>query len=133
MRNLRKLDRFRVTAELPRQMLGKNGEPLDERFNGAFVVRMEITTELGTKTWVWLKVLASADGGWDHVSVSCIDRCPTWHEMELAKRLFFEDDETAMQLHVPRKDHINNHPFCLHLWRPRSRFKQIPMPPKGMV
>ena len=78
-----------------------------------------------------LAIIASWADGWDHVSVSRKDRCPTWDEMETVKRLFFSDDEIAMQLHVPPSDHINVHPYCLHLWRPHSA--DIPMPPKGMV
>jgi hypothetical protein len=67
-----------------------------------------------------LAIIASNGMGWDHVSVSRADRCPTWDEMELVKRLFFKDDECAMQLHVPPSDHINCHPNCLHLWRPQT-------------
>lgn len=78
-----------------------------------------------------LGIIASWVDGWDHVSVSRKDRCPTWDEMETVKRLFFTDDETAMQLHVPPSDHINVHPYCLHLWRPHGA--AIPMPPQGMV
>lgn len=78
-----------------------------------------------------LKVIASSGEGWDHVSVSLPHRCPTWDEMEHVKRLFFRDDETAMQLHVPPTDHINVHPFCLHLWRPQG--VEIPRPPGWMV
>jgi hypothetical protein len=47
------------------------------------------------------------------------------------KRLFFREDETAMQLHVPATDHINCHPHCLHLWRPTE--VEIPRPPAIMV
>jgi len=79
-----------------------------------------------------LKVVASADAGWDHVSVSLPDRCPTWQEMEHVKRLFFFDHETAMQLHVPTSDHIDCHPNCLHLWRPHAPV-EIPRPPGWMV
>jgi hypothetical protein len=80
---------------------------------------------------VFLRVIASTGEGWDHVSVSLSDRCPTWAEMEFIKRLFFEDDETAFQLHVPPRDHVNNHPFCLHLWRPQT--VPIPRPPAILV
>lgn len=76
-------------------------------------------------------VIASWGAAWDHVSVSYPDRCPTWAEMERVKRAFFRSEETAMQLHVPPADHINVHPFCLHLWRPHDA--EIPMPPKWMV
>lgn len=78
-----------------------------------------------------LAVVASSGEGWDHVSVSRKNRCPNWAEMEQVKRLFFEDNETAMQLHVPATDHINQMPTCLHLWRPlRGR---IPRPPARLV
>lgn len=79
-----------------------------------------------------LFVMASNGGDWDHVSVSLPDRCPTWDEMDAIARLFFEDDETCMQLHVPPADHVSFHPFCLHLWRPRRGVK-IPRPPKEMI
>jgi hypothetical protein len=78
-----------------------------------------------------LTIVASAGDGWDHVSVSRRNRCPNWAEMEHVKRLFFKDEETAMQLHVPPSDHINCHPTCLHLWRPLDA--EIPRPPSSMV
>jgi hypothetical protein len=75
-----------------------------------------------------MKVIFSNGGGWEHVSVSVIDRCPTWEEMEDVKRRFWEDSDTVMQLHVPVKDHRNCHPYCLHLWRPTNG-QEIPRPP----
>jgi hypothetical protein len=78
-----------------------------------------------------LRVVASSGLGWDHVSVSRKNRCPNWYELEQIKRLFFADDEVAMQLHVPSKDHLSLHPHCLHLWRPQE--VAIPLPPSGMV
>jgi hypothetical protein len=51
--------------------------------------------------------------------------------MECVKRLFFSDEETAMQLHVPSTEHISTHPWCLHLWRPQHA--EIPRPPFAMV
>jgi hypothetical protein len=78
-----------------------------------------------------LLVIASWGGGWDHVSVSRKDRCPTWEEMERVKRAFFRPDEVAMQLHVTPDNHISVHPFCLHIWRPQE--VAIPLPPKWMV
>jgi hypothetical protein len=78
-----------------------------------------------------LMVIVSWGLGWDHVSVSRTNRCPNWPEMEHVKHLFFRDTETAMQLHVPRSDHINRHPNCLHLWRPQRA--EIPRPPGILV
>lgn len=79
----------------------------------------------------WLRVQVSDGLGWDHVSVSLPDRCPTWEEMSYIKRLFFRGNECAMQLHPPESKHVNTHNFCLHLWRPQEEI--IPMPPMVMV
>lgn len=55
---------------------------------------------------------------WEHVSVSLQARCPTWSEMDFVKRIFWRDDETVIQFHVPKSDHVNYHEYCLHLWKP---------------
>lgn len=68
---------------------------------------------------------------WEHVSVSCQSRCPTWEEMDAVKRIFWRDDETVLQFHVPRSDHINVHDNCLHLWKPVG--VEIPRPPAECV
>lgn len=78
-----------------------------------------------------LCVVASCGCDWEHVSVSRTNRCPNWPEMSFIKAKFFIDAETVMQLHVPSSDHVNDHPFCLHLWRPTGL--EIPRPPKFMV
>lgn len=78
-----------------------------------------------------LTVIASDGGDWEHVSVSMKDRMPTWEDMDYIKGLFWDPTEAVMQLHVPEARHINNHPFCLHLWRPAAG--GIPMPPQFMV
>jgi len=71
-------------------------------------------------------VIASDGEGWEHVSVSLdpqtmgaknAQRCPTWEEMDALKRLFWDDSDCVAQLHVPRKDWVNCHPYTLHLWR----------------
>lgn len=81
---------------------------------------------------VELRVIAGSGDGWDHVSVSTnLPRTPSWAEMEHVKRLFFEDHETAMQLHVPPADHLSHHDYVLHLWRPHD--VDIPRPPADMV
>lgn len=97
---------------------GKNGKIMMEEEGGSF-------------RFLSLFIIASWGNGWDHVSVSRKDRCPTWEEMEMIKRRFFKEDETCFQLHVPPKEHINNHPYCLHMWRPHNQ--EIPLPPMEMV
>lgn len=82
-----------------------------------------------------LRVVASTGNGWDHVSVSLDHRLPSWTEMHAIKRLFFEDDEVCMQLHLDVVNHVNAHPNSLHLWRPQpgSGKGRIPLPPIYLV
>lgn len=92
-----------------------------------------------------------SDGmGWHHVSVSLIkevsvqhtkgrakwikqtvERCPTWEEMCYIKSLFWDDEDSVMQLHPPKSQWVNNHPYCLHLWKPDQA--EIPLPLQIMV
>lgn len=72
-------------------------------------------------------VIWSFGGGWDHVSVSYANRCPTWDEMCKVKEVFFRDDECCVEYHPARKDYVNIHPYCLHIWRPQN--EAIPTPP----
>lgn len=84
-----------------------------------------------------IQIIASTGMGWEHVSITLrerktfVKRCPTWAEMCYVKDLFWSEDETVMQLHPPKSEHINNHAYCLHLWRPID--VEIPMPDKLMV
>lgn len=73
-----------------------------------------------------LRVIATDEGGWEHVSVSLPKRCPNWSEMCHIKSIFWDDDDTVMQLHPPRSEWVNNHQYCLHLWRPIDA--DIPLP-----
>lgn len=63
---------------------------------------------------------------WEHVSVSREDRCPTWEEMCMVKALFWEDEETVIQIHPPKSQYVNRHKFCLHLWRYVGVEQQLP-------
>jgi len=92
--------------------------------NGAFMVPLKTNKQT-------VKVIASDEGGWEHVSVSRSDRCPTWAEMCEVKDLFFGPDEWVIQYHPARSDYVNNHPFCLHMWRPVD--VAFPTPPSWMV
>lgn len=116
MRDLRELNHCRI--KLP-------GIPLGGATEGAFAIKSPTDGRS-------LRVVASAGyHGWDHVSVSLPNRCPNWPEMSRIAELFFQPDEVAMQLHVPKSDHINNHPYCLHWWRPCEG--AIPRPPGELV
>lgn len=78
-----------------------------------------------------LNFIMSWGAGYEHCSVSLPTRCPSWEQMCVMKDLFWEDDEVCMQLHPAKKDYINNHPYCLHIWRPIN--EKIPTPPSIMV
>jgi hypothetical protein len=78
-------------------------------------------------------VIASDAMGWEHVSVSRSDRCPTWDEMCQVKAMFWDDDNCVVQFHPPRSEYVNNHPNCLHLWRPADGNQPMPMPHSLLV
>lgn len=78
-----------------------------------------------------LTVITSDGDGWDHVSVSLKNRCPTWDEMKFVKEMFFRDDEAAIQIYPPKALYRNCHPYCLHWWRPQN--VALPMPDPYMV
>lgn len=89
-----------------------------------------------------IQIIASSGLGWEHVSITLVDcrkkskrefvkRTPTWQEMCWIKELFWYDHEAVMQLHPPKSEWVNNHPWCLHLWRPTDR--EIPLPESIMV
>jgi len=78
-----------------------------------------------------LFVIASDGEGWDHVSVSLRNRCPTWEEMCFVKDSFFDPEETVIQYHPPKSEYVNCHDYCLHMWRPQD--VELPLPPGWMV
>ena len=121
MRNLHLLDHYRIID--PKMLQWTKGWAGDETV-GAFLVKSRVDGKP-------LRVIASNGEGWDHVSVSRAKRCPNWDEMEHVAMMFFEETEIAMQLHVPASEHVNNHPYCLHWWRPHNL--AIPQPPAIMV
>ena len=79
-----------------------------------------------------LRVIFSDGEGWEHVSVSTPTRTPNWAEMCFVKSLFWDDDDTVIQFHPPKSEYVNNHAFCLHLWRPNNG-AVIPLPPSILV
>ena len=91
--------------------------------NGAFVVAL--------KRGQTVFVIASDMMGWEHVSVSRSDRCPTWEEMCQIKAMFWDAEDVALQYHPRESDYVNNHPNCLHLFRPIDA--EIPTPPSILV
>lgn len=76
-------------------------------------------------------VFYSNGGGWDHVSVSHKNRCPTWAEMCIIKDIFFDEEECCVEYHPAKSKYVNIYPNCLHIWKPQNR--SIPVPPKVFV
>jgi hypothetical protein len=72
-------------------------------------------------------VIANDGLGWEHVSVSLLDSCPTWDEMCIIKDLFWDETDGVFQFHPPKAIY-NIHPNCLHLWRPTNTTIPIPNP-----
>ena len=76
----------------------------------------------------------AAEGyGWEHVSVSIPVRCPTWEEMAFVKSLFRDPDDLVVQLHPPESEYVNNHQYCLHLWRKCGTNDFCELPPTILV
>lgn len=92
--------------------------------NGFFMVRLKGKTDR-------IRCIASDGMGWEHVSVSWADRCPTWAEMCAIKDLFWDEDDWVVQFHPAASEYVNNHPYCLHLWRPTDAV--LPKPEMIMV
>lgn len=87
--------------------------------NGAFLFK-----HLGRKFYV----IASDGLGWEHVSVSVVDknRCPTWEQMCYVKDLFWDPEDIVLQIHPPKSVYVNTPEFTLHLWRNPNQEFQLP-------
>lgn len=78
---------------------------------------------------VWC--VASDGKGWEHVSVSCRKKIPSWELMAYVQGIFWSDQDCVVQYHPPKSEYVNNCENCLHLWRPI--WDELPRPPKWMV
>ena len=74
-----------------------------------------------------IRIISSGPGQeWEHVSVSLVDRCPTWDEMAMVKNLFWGERETVLQFHPKKERYKNCHPYCLHLWKKTGIDHELP-------
>lgn len=101
---------------------GPMGSTEEDGNNGCFFIPYESFT---------LMIIASDGEGWEHVSVSMKNRTPNWKEMCFVKDLFWEEEDSVVQFHPPKSEYVDNHPNCLHLWKPIK--KQIKTPPSILV
>jgi hypothetical protein len=127
-----------MTFHVPNQYRIRNGAlgSTDSIGNaGAFFVPNRMARQSGLSTRevgaMPLQVIASDGAGWEHVSVSLPARCPTWAEMSFIKGIFWDACDCVVQFHPPESEYVNNHSFCLHLWRPTDH--DIPTPPSLLV
>lgn len=72
------------------------------RFNGLVII-WSIDTELDGKNWL-------------HVSFSRKSRIPDYLDITRTKRDFIGDDRKAIMIFSEKENHVNLHPYCLHLW-----------------
>ena len=57
---------------------------------------------------------------WYHLSVSRSNRIPSYEDLVKVKRDFIGADRKAIMILPPRSEHVNIHPFCLHLYYRRD-------------
>lgn len=107
-------NKFRITE-------GPYGSNDLEGNQGAFLIPLR--TKKSTRT---CQVIASDGAGWEHVSVSLPDRTPTWEEMCIVKSMFWEDCDAVVQFHPPKSEYVNNHKYCLHMWRENGINPKLP-------
>lgn len=63
-------------------------------------------------------VIFGIEEKWEHVSFSPYSqKNPTWNAMCELKDIFFDDEETVVQMHPPKSQYVNLKGNCLHLWR----------------
>jgi hypothetical protein len=81
-----------------------------------------------------MRVMSSGshdESEWEHVSISLPRRTPTWVEMCFVKSLFWEPEETVVQFHPKQSEYVDDHSFCLHLWKKRG--VEFELPPNHYV
>jgi hypothetical protein len=93
-------------------------------WNGMFLVPLE------GELW---HVMISDQMGWKHLSVTNAQKkmLPSWTVLGRLKDLFYGDDEWACQFFPAKEDYIDDHPFCLHIWKPLD--EELPRPSIALV
>jgi len=109
-------EKFRVTQ-------GRHASTSEYGNNGAFMLKLRHSQTA--------YAIASDGAMWEHVSVSRTDRCLTWEEMCQVKAMFWDPQDCVLQFHPPEAEYVNNHPYCLHLWRPIG--VSVPTPDSMLV
>ncbi len=58
-----------------------------------------------------------------HISMARPDRLPTWEELSKVKDEFLGEDVAGYHVVPAKKDYVNIHSFCLHIWAPEDQSK----------
>lgn len=127
-----------MTFRVPEKYRVRTGErATDESYgnNGMFRVpsglrRPYAMTIIASDSDCW-EELGYEPPAWEHVSVSTAVRCPTWEEMCFVKGLFWDSEDVVIQFHPRASEYVNNHSYCLHMWRPVG--VTLPTPPLETV
>jgi hypothetical protein len=102
------INKFRDTSAAVVETFGNIGNHENGVFNFPFQTHPQ---------WM-LKVIVAIGMGWEHVSASYPDRTPHWEEMCALKALLWDPEDAVMQIHPPKSEYVNCHPYTLHLWKP---------------
>lgn len=69
---------------------------------------------------------------WTHASMAYRDRVPTYDELVRLKRAVWGSGGWAMQVFPPEREHVNIHPYALHLWGPANGQRPEGIPDFGV-
>jgi hypothetical protein len=85
---------------------------------GPFVVSLlKLALNREVQLRVFVEVEEHDDGvDWWHLSISGPHGLPSWAELIEARDAFLGKETQAIQILPPASEHVNIHPFCLHLW-----------------
>lgn len=80
-----------------------------------------------------INCIASDQEGWEHVSVTLDGgkETPSWEIMCAVKDWFWDGEDSVIQYHPPKSLYVNQHPHCLHLWRPID--VEMPLPDRKLI
>jgi len=95
-------------------------------FGDFFYVRDGTATSRNDLLQVMCSARVEADGKrWLHVSCARPKRLPTWNDLTVVRDTFIGKDRKAIQVLAPADEHVNIHPYVLHLW---SCLDEDPLP-----
>lgn len=125
-----KKDKFRVPEKFRVENPPGKGYPDAKYTNNGF-----FSFTLDNKKKIQVVCIAADGGGWDHVSVSILEKgkskIPSWDVMNLVKDIFWEEEARVIQFHPPHSEYVDQIPYVLHLWK--FQRGTIPNPPSIMV